>query len=335
MLRVRCPPATRIAVHGWANGISLAQRVFVRAGCARHACCTATSRNLHQGMDSTMKEETFDGVGGLKIFYRTWLPTGSARGVVVLVHGFNSHSGYFLWAAERLTARGYAVFALDHRGRGRSEGERFYVEKVADYVDDVHALVKLAKKRQPALPLYMLGHSAGGVISCVYALEHQSELAGLICESFAFQVYAPDLVLAAVKGLSHLAPHANVLKLKSEDFSRDPRVVELMRQDTLIADEVEPSLTVAEMARADDRLKREFPLITLPTLILHGSADKVTKPSGSQFFYDTAGAKDKTLKLYQDHYHDLLNDEGRELVMTDILAWLTARTPEKAIEATL
>lgn len=274
-----------------------------------------------------MKEETFEGVGGLKIFFRSWLPAKEARGVVVLVHGFNSHSGYYLWAAERLVSRGYAVFALDHRGRGRSEGERFFVEKAAHYVEDVHTLVKLAKKRQPSRPVFMLGHSAGGVISCVYALEHQAELAGLVCESFAYQVYAPDLALAAVKGLSHLAPHAHILKLPNQFFSRDPQVVELMNQDPLIANEVQPSLTVAEMARADERLKREFSAITLPVLILHGSEDKVTKPGGSQEFHTAAGSADKTLKLYEGHYHDLLNDEGRTLVMADIVGWLEAHTP--------
>jgi acylglycerol lipase len=79
------------------------------------------------------------------------------------------------------------------------------------------------------------------------------------------------------------------------------------------------------MARADERLKREFPLITLPVLILHGTLDKVTKPSGSQLFYDTAGSADKTLKLYDGHYHDLLNDVDKEKVVADISGWITAR----------
>jgi acylglycerol lipase len=277
-----------------------------------------------------VKEETFGGVGGLKIFFRSWNPALEARGVVVLVHGFNSHSGYYTWAAERLVSHGYAVLAIDHRGRGRSEGERFYVEKVGHYVEDVHSLVKIAKQRVPGRPLFMLGHSAGGVISCTYALEHQAELSGLICESFAFQVYAPDIALAAVKGLSHLAPHAHVLKLPNQFFSRDPNAVALMNEDPLIKDEVQPSLTVAEMARADERLAREFSQITLPVLIMHGSDDKVTKPSGSRVFYDNAGSKDKTLKLYEGHYHDLLNDQDRSLVMADIVSWLEARTPQAA-----
>jgi alpha-beta hydrolase superfamily lysophospholipase len=88
---------------------------------------------------------------------------------------------------------------------------------------------------------------------------------------------------------------------------------------------VQPTNTVAELARADERLKREFPRITLPVLILHGTADKVTRPEGSRFFYETAGSADKTLKLYEGHAHDLLNDIGREGVMADIVAWIGTR----------
>jgi acylglycerol lipase len=173
--------------------------------------------------------------------------------------------------------------------------------------------------------VFLLGHSAGGVVSCIYTLEHQAELAGLICESFAHQVPAPDFALAVLKGLSHVAPHAHVLRLKNEDFSRDPRVVQTMNDDPLIAHETQPTLTVAEMVRADERLKKEFPLITLPVLILHGTLDRATKPSGSQLFFDTAGSTDKTLKLYEGHFHDLLNDVDKEVVMADIKGWIDAR----------
>ena len=273
-------------------------------------------------------EERIDGASGLKIFVRSWRPATAPRAVVAICHGVKSHSGYYGWAAEQLVANGLAVYALDLHGRGRSDGERFYLEKMQDYLDDVDALLKLAKSREPGLPVFLLGHSAGGVISSVYTLEHQRELAGLICESFAFQVYAPDFALAVVKGLSHLAPHAHVLHLKTEDFSRDPKVVQFMHEDPLIAHEVQPTRTVAELVRADERLKEEFPLITLPVLILHGTADKVTKPGGSQLFYDTAGSADKTLKMYEGHAHDLLNDLDKEKVMADIVGWIAARLPK-------
>jgi alpha-beta hydrolase superfamily lysophospholipase len=274
-----------------------------------------------------MKEEYIEGTGGMRIFTRSWQPAGPARGVVVIVPGFNSHSGHYLWVAEQFVARHLAVYAVDLRGRGRSDGERFYLHSFSDYVSDVSAVVQLAKKKEPGVPIFLLGHSAGGVVACVFTLEHQTEIAGLICESFAHQVPAPDFALAALKGLAHLAPHAHVLKLKNEDFSRDPKWVETMNADPLIAQEVQPTQTVAELARADDRLKREFPRITLPVLILHGTADRATKPSGSQFFFETAGSTDKQLELYQGHYHDLLNDVGKEQVMADIERWVDTRLP--------
>ena len=206
-----------------------------------------------------MREERIDGAPGLTIFVRSWRPAGKARAVVAIVHGVNSHSGYYLWVAEQLVASGLAVYALDLRGRGKSDGERFWIEKIGDYLDDVQGLMKLAKSRESGLPVFLLGHSAGGVVSCVYTLEHQAELAGLICESFAFQVPAPDFALAVLKGLSHIAPHAHVLRLKNEDFSRDPKVVQAMNDDPLIAHEVQPTRTVAALVHADERLKEGIP----------------------------------------------------------------------------
>src|SRR6476620_12666481 len=229
-----------------------------------------------------MSESTFTGVDGLNIFFRSWHPSQAAQGVVAIVPGFNSHSGYYDWVATQFTAKGLTVYAIDLRGRGKSDGERFYVQNFEDYVTDVASFVSIVKKQEPGLPVFMLGHSAGGVVACIYTLDYQEELAGLICESFAFEVPAPDFALAVLKGLSHIAPHAHVLKLHNEDFSRDPVVVEFMNNDPLIAHEVQPTQTVAEMVRADERLKNEFEQLTLPMLILHGTLDKATKPSGSQ-----------------------------------------------------
>src|SRR3954452_16762523 len=113
----------------------------------------------------TAREETVPGSSGLNIFVRSWRPSGSARAVIVICHGLNAHSGQYQWVGEQFAAVGLAVYALDLRGRGRSDGERFYVEKFADYVSDVAAVVALAKAREPGLPAYLLGHSAGGVVS--------------------------------------------------------------------------------------------------------------------------------------------------------------------------
>ena len=288
-----------------------------------------TATQIPMAPRTVAREDRIRGGAGLDILVRSWRPAGTARAAVVICHGVLSHGGYYGWAAEQLVSDGLAVYALDLHGRGKSDGERFYVEKFQDYVDDVHAAMGLARSREPGLPVFLLGHSAGGVVSAVYTLEHQADLRGFICESFAFQVYAPDFALAVLKGVSHLAPHAHVLKLNIEDFSRDPGAVQAMRDDPLIAHEVQPTRTVAQLALADERLKREFPRITLPVLILHGTADKVTKPAGSRLFFDTAGSQDKTLKLYEGHAHDLLNDVGREQVMGDITGWISAHLPSR------
>jgi acylglycerol lipase len=273
------------------------------------------------------REEMIESAKGLKIFVRSWAPASRPRAVVVICHGVNSHGGQYVRVGEQFADAGFSAFAFDLRGRGRSEGERFYVEDVADYVSDVANTIALAKSRNGGLPVFLLGHSAGGVVSSTYVLDNQAELAGFICESFAFQVPAPGFALAAIKGLSHLAPRLPVLKLKNEDFSRDRAWVDTLNSDPLIAHEVQPAITVAALVRADERLHDEFPSITLPLLILHGTDDKATVCRGSQFFFDTAGSKDKTLKLYDGHYHDLLNDVGKEGVMADILRWINERLP--------
>src|SRR5262249_259589 len=166
-----------------------------------------------------MTEGTFKGVDGIKIFTREWQPAGKPHAVVVISHGLNAHSGLYQWAAEQLTTNGIAVYALDHRGRGPSEAERFFLKKYQDWTPGLATFVDMVKAKEPGLPVFLLGHSAGGVIACGYVLEHQDELAGFICEDFAYQIPAPDIALAILKGVSHVAPHAHVLKLKNEDFS--------------------------------------------------------------------------------------------------------------------
>jgi acylglycerol lipase len=287
----------------------------------------AKERHMTQETATAAEEKTFKSTGGLNIFFRSWRPLGTARAVIVIIPGFNSHSGYYGWVAEQLVDRDLAVYAVDLRGRGKSDGERFYVATFADYLSDVDGMVRLARSREPELPVFVLGHSAGGVLACLYAVEQQRNLAGLICESFAFQTPAPDVALAVLKGLGHIFPHAHVLHLKNEDFSRDPNVVAAMNGDPLIAHETQPTQTVAELVRADERLKSEFSRITLPLLILHGTSDRAAKSSGSRVFFDAAGSKDKTLKLYDGHFHDLLNDIDKETVVEDIKSWLGARLP--------
>jgi alpha-beta hydrolase superfamily lysophospholipase len=168
------------------------------------------------------------------------------------------------------------------------------------------------------------------VTSCIYTLDHQQEIDALICESFAFQVPAPGFALAAIKGLSHIAPRLGVLTLKMKDFTRDPVALAKLEADPLTKGESQPAMTVAALVRADERLHDNFDAITLPVLILHGTDDKATVCRGSEYFHEHAGSADKTLRIYQGHYHDLLNDLGKEEVFADIVGWIEARLPAAA-----
>ena len=276
---------------------------------------------------SAATEQWLDGTGG-RIFTRHWEPEGMPKASLVLCHGVNSHGGQYLRAGEEFASRGFAVTALDLRGRGKSDGERFYIDSIDEYVADLALAIELARSKQPRLPLYVLGHSAGGVTSVTYALDHQDEIDGLICESFAFRVFAPNFALKLLEGASHVLPHTHVLRLKMEDFSRDPEWVAQLKADPLTDNEVQPVATVAAFARAGERFEREFGRITLPVLIIHGTADKATRPDGSEQFFKKAGSADKTLKLYDGYAHDLLNDVGKEQVFDDVEQWIEERLSE-------
>jgi alpha-beta hydrolase superfamily lysophospholipase len=271
---------------------------------------------------TTTTEATFAGVGGLQIFTRSWRPAGHPRGIVVIAPGFNSHSGQYADAAERLTTAQLVVYALDHRGRGHSGGERFHVDRFADYVSDLATFIADIKRQEPGLSVFLLGHSAGGIIAGLYAQDHQAELAGLISESFAFHLPAPGFALSILKAIAYVFPHLRVLKLNNADFSRDPAAVDAMNRDPLIKGESQTARTAAELIRADERLTRGIPQLKLPTLILHGTKDKAAKSSGSEYFYQHAGSSDKTLKLYDGAFHDLLNDSDKEMVLSDIISWI-------------
>ena len=229
---------------------------------------------------SAVREERFKGVGGLNISFRSWSASGTRS-------RSRRHLPWIQLAQRSLPVGRRAAPSGGARGLCRSTCAAAVSPTASATTSRTWRTTtatspswwRWRSRGSPGLPVFLLGHSAGGVISCIYTLFHQSELAGLICESFAFRVPAPDFALAALKGLAHVAPHAHVMKLHNEHFSRDPAWVKALNEDPLIAHEVQPTQTVAEMVRADERLEQEFFLIRLPLLILHGTADKVTKPS--------------------------------------------------------
>lgn len=269
-------------------------------------------------------EELIHGASG-KLFVRSWLPEGSPRAVIAICHGFNAHSGMYLGVGRRLASLGISALALDLRGRGRSDGERAYVADLNDYSEDVGTLVELARTRFPGRPIFLLGHCIGGVAGCLYVLDQGRDLAGFICESLALQLPVFPVALRVARAMSHVWPRAPLVAIDNRHFARDWTFVATMNADPLVRREVQPVATVAALARASERLGCDFSGLKVPTLIVHGTADRATRPTGSQLFYDRAGSPDKTIKLYHGRFHDLFNDWGGEEVLDHVVRWVEER----------
>lgn len=264
-----------------------------------------------------------EGVGGLQLFWQRWEPAGK-RATIVLAHGASEHSGRYAWTAEELAARGYATWAIDHRGHGRSEGARAYLDRLANAVADLDGLVALAAGG----PLFLLGHSMGGTVALAYALEHQERLDGLVLSApLAALEAASPLQRIAGQVLSVIAPRLGVVPIDSTAVSRDPAVVQDYDRDPLNHHGKLPARTVAELAGAIGRFPDEVERLTLPILLLHGSADRLVPPAASEMVNDRASSQDKTIIRYEGLYHELLNEPERERVLGDIADWLDAHTP--------
>jgi lysophospholipase len=276
-------------------------------------------------------EASFTGAGGVRIFRRTWIPAAPPRALIALAHGAGEHSGRYQHVAERLIGEGYGVYALDHRGHGRSAGPRALVDRMANLVADLDALIVLAAGEHPGAPVFLLGHSMGGAIALRYTIAHQDRLAGLILSApLAALDAAPTHVKLVAKALSAVAPRLPAVAVDSKLVSRDPAVVAAYDADPLVHHGKLPVRTVAELADAVDSFPAAVTAITVPTLILYGTADGLCPPRGSVMLADRISAEDLTVRSYDGLYHEILNEPERDRVLDDLVGWLGSHAPAAA-----
>jgi len=268
----------------------------------------------------------FKGARGFRIFYQWWRPEES-RAVLLVVHGYAEHSGRYMNLVNYFVPRGYAVYALDHRGHGRSQGRRGYVERFRYYLDDLKAFHDLVREREPRRKIFMIGHSMGGLIALAYALRHQEEMDGLILSGAGVRVGEglSPLTVALGKLLSVITPRAGMVKIEAEAISRDPTVVKAYVNDPLVYTGKISARLGAEMLAVAQEVERRASELRLPCLIMHGGADRLANPDGSRMLYERISSEDKALKIYRGFHQEIFNEPERERVFRDMEAWLEAR----------
>ncbi|NLV73267.1 MAG: alpha/beta hydrolase [Chloroflexi bacterium] len=278
------------------------------------------------------RESSFAGVRDLALYRRSWLPDGPVRAVMIVVHGLGEHSGRYALLAAELASNGIAVHAFDLPGHGNSPGEREVPDSFDDYTISLDRLRGVVSNEQPGVPLFMLGHSMGGLVVADYLREHQSGLRGAILSApaIARPRNVKPIVVTVGKLLARLFPRMGITGLELEALSRDPAVVDAYIADPLVFHGRTPARLASEIIRVMDVVSANLSRIQLPILVLQGTADRIIDPVGASSLAEKCGSRDVTLKRYEGFYHELFNEPERAQVIGDLLAWLAARTPAVA-----
>ncbi|MDR8926498.1 Monoacylglycerol lipase [Burkholderia multivorans] len=273
---------------------------------------------------------------GLELASYRWPADARAappRATVALLHGLAEHAGRYAPLAARLNAAGIDLLAIDLRGHGRSPGKRAWVARFDEYLDDADALVDEAA-RAPT-PLFLMGHSMGGAIAALYAIERAPAractLAGLVLSSPALAPGrdVPRRMLALSRLISRVWPTFPAIRIDAALLSRDADVVAANRADPLVHHGPVPARTGAEILDAMARIERGRSALRVPVLVYHGTADKLTEPDGSRTFGARVGSADRTLTLYEGGFHETMNDIERERVIDALIGWIDARVPAR------
>lgn len=262
--------------------------------------------------------DTFQSSGGATICEQWWRPEGDARGVVAICHGYAEHSGRYAEVASHLVEHGYVVEALDLRGHGRSSGERVTVQSYDDYHDDLGTFLARVRERNPGRRLFVLGHSMGGGVVVSYLVMRSQDLDGVLLSGAA--------MLSPRPAPDPNAPPRPRAPLPSNTISRDPAVVAAYDSDPLVYRGAPNPNSFAASRPAYERVQAEMERIAVPLLIMHGTDDLLVPYQGSETLMRRASSTDKTLQLYPGLYHEILNEPERLQVLSDVVAWLDART---------
>ncbi|MBN1690586.1 MAG: lysophospholipase [Dehalococcoidia bacterium] len=274
------------------------------------------------------KEGHFKGTDNFNLYWRCWLPDGQVKAVILVAHGLGEHISRYNNLVNKVVPLGYAVYGLDHRGHGKSEGQRVYIDRFQTYLKDLNLLYQMAHKDNPDKKIFLYGHSMGGLIATVYALQYQNDLVGLVISAPALKPgeSISPAIIAMARFLSAVTPKLGVQALDSTYISKDKSVVEAYDKDPLVYRGKVTARLGSELFSTMKAVDSKLQSIVIPLLILQGSEDKMVNQEGAKALFEKAGSKDKTLKIYEGFYHEVHNEPGKDRVFTDMGMWLADHT---------
>jgi alpha-beta hydrolase superfamily lysophospholipase len=272
-------------------------------------------------------EWTRTGHGGVRLQAQGWLPDGPPRDVIAIAHGYAEHGGRYMNLVERLVPAGYALYALDHRGHGRSGGRRALVDRMAWVIEDFHGFVGEVRERHGGGPIKLIGHSMGGNVAFGYALRWPEDLSGLVLSGPLIGGTMPTVQRLILSALSAIAPGTGMIDLPPEGVSRDPAVVRAYVDDPLVTTGKVAARTAHEMFAAVARYRDAAPKMKVPLLIQHGDADALVPIAGMRGIAPSIGSDDKTVIEYPGLFHEIYNEPEKDTVIGDLRRWLEAHPP--------
>lgn len=264
--------------------------------------------------------------GSSRLYQQSWTPDGDMRAGILLVHGLGEHSSRYTHVAEHLTGRGFAVHTLDHYGHGKSDGQPGFVERFSVFLDGVTALLHKVQSENPEQPLFLVGHSMGGLIAATLLLEQQAAFRACVLSGPAIKSdqAPPAIVIALIRLIAVLAPTAPLIQLDASGVSRDTDVVKAYMSDPLVHHGKLSARLLSEMSVTMKSTLGRAGEIRIPIFLMHGDADQLTAPSGSVELHARVGSDDKTLKLYPGLFHEIFNEPEQDAVLAEMSDWLEA-----------